>query len=120
MPTKYGLEIIDRELACAPFRSEEGRAYFAAMTCAANMAFANRQVILHRIREVLRDVFGRGPEAWGSTVVYDVAHNTAKLERHVVGGARARAARAPQGRDARLRAGASGACRRRTARPASR
>ena len=88
MPTKFGLEIIDRELACAPFESEEGRAYFAAMSCAANMAFANRQVILHRIREVLSDVLGRPAEQLGLEQVYDVAHNTAKLEEHEVGGRR--------------------------------
>jgi tRNA-splicing ligase RtcB len=49
MPTKFGLPVIDRELACAPFASREGRDYYAAMCCAANMSFANRQVILHRI-----------------------------------------------------------------------
>jgi tRNA-splicing ligase RtcB len=87
MPTKFGLEIIDRELACAPFRSDEGQAYFSAMACAANMAFANRQLILHRIREVMGDVFGRTPEALGLEMVYDVAHNIAKLERHEVDGA---------------------------------
>ncbi len=86
MPTKFGLEIIDRELACAPFKSREGREYFAAMSCAANMAFANRQVILHRIREVFGEVFGTAPEELGLEQVYDVAHNTAKLERHVVEG----------------------------------
>ncbi|UCE84546.1 MAG: RtcB family protein, partial [Deltaproteobacteria bacterium] len=59
MPKKFGLDIIDRELACAPFASEEGRAYFAAMACAANMAFANRQVILHRIREVFSSILRR-------------------------------------------------------------
>jgi tRNA-splicing ligase RtcB len=86
MPAKFGLRVSDRQLACAPFRSEEGLAYFAAMACAANMAFANRQVILHRIREVLSDVFGRSPEALGLELVYDVAHNVAKLERHTVEG----------------------------------
>jgi tRNA-splicing ligase RtcB len=86
MPAKFGLRVIDRQLACAPFRSEEGQAYFAAMACAANMAFANRQVILHRIREVLSDVFGRAPETLGLEQVYDVAHNVAKLERHAVEG----------------------------------
>ena len=90
MPKKFGLEIIDRELACAPFDSNEGRAYFAAMSCAANVAFANRQVILHRIREVFADVFGRSPEDLGLEQVYDVAHNTAKLEEHEVGGRRRR------------------------------
>ncbi len=86
MPSKFRLPIIDRELACAPFDSEEGRAYFAAMCCAANMSFANRQVILHRIREVLSDVFHRGPEKLGVRTVYDIAHNTAKVECHRVGG----------------------------------
>ena len=86
MPSKFGLAVIDRELACAPFASEEGRAYFSAMCCAANMALANRQVILHRIREVFEDVFGRDQAALGLEQVYDVAHNTAKLETHRVGG----------------------------------
>jgi len=86
MTTKYGLEIIDRELACAPFHSPEGQRYFAAMQCAANMSFANRQVILHRIREVFSAVFHRGPADLGLRQVYDVAHNTAKLETHVVNG----------------------------------
>jgi tRNA-splicing ligase RtcB len=80
MPRKFGLEIVDRQLACAPYDSQEGRDYFAAMCCAANMSFANRQVIQHRIREVFADVFGRGAEALGIRNVYDVAHNTARLE----------------------------------------
>jgi len=82
MPGRFGLPVIDRELACAPFDSPEGRAYYAAMCCAANMSFANRQVILHRIREVFSDVFGRSPEQLGIRQVYDVAHNTAKVESH--------------------------------------
>ncbi len=86
MPSKFGFEIKDRELACAPIDSEEGRDYYAAMCCAANMSFANRQVILHRVREVFADVFGASPAALGMRTVYDVAHNTAKLERHVVDG----------------------------------
>jgi tRNA-splicing ligase RtcB len=90
MPAKFRLEVIDRELACAPFDSDEGRAYYAAMCCAANMAFANRQVILHRIREVFADVFARSASELGLETVYDVAHNTAKLEEHVVGGVRRR------------------------------
>jgi tRNA-splicing ligase RtcB len=87
MPGKFGLPVIDRELACAPFDSDEGRSYYAAMCCAANMSFANRQVILHRIREVFSDVFRRAPEQLGIRSVYDVAHNTAKLEKHRVEGA---------------------------------
>jgi tRNA-splicing ligase RtcB (3'-phosphate/5'-hydroxy nucleic acid ligase) len=86
MERKYGIKIRDRELACAPFDSPEGRDYFAAMKCGINMSFANRQVILHRIREVFSAVFGRAPEDLGMHMVYDVAHNTAKLERHDVGG----------------------------------
>jgi tRNA-splicing ligase RtcB len=86
MTAKYGLQIIDRELACAPFRSPEGQRYFAAMKCAANMSFANRQVILHRIREAFSAVFRRDPADLGLRMVYDVAHNTAKLETHMVDG----------------------------------
>jgi tRNA-splicing ligase RtcB len=88
MPAKFGLPVIDRELACAPIDSQEGRDYYAAMCCAANMSFANRQVILHRIREVLSEIFQRGPEQLGIRQVYDVAHNTAKLEEHGTGRAR--------------------------------
>ncbi len=62
MEPKYGIKILDRELACAPFDSPEGRDYFAAMKCGLNMSFANRQVILHRIREVFSEVFGRSAE----------------------------------------------------------
>jgi tRNA-splicing ligase RtcB len=83
---QYGISVADRELACAPFRSKEGQAYFGAMNAAANTAFANRQVITHRIREVFSKVFGRDARALGLSVVYDVCHNTAKLERHVVEG----------------------------------
>jgi tRNA-splicing ligase RtcB len=83
---RYGITVNDRELACAPFRSPEGQAYFAAMVAAANSAFANRQVITHRVREVFSRVFGRDARALGLDVVYDVCHNTAKLERHHVDG----------------------------------
>jgi tRNA-splicing ligase RtcB len=86
MERKYGLYVKDRELACAPFRSREGQDYFAAMKCAVNMAFANRQVILHRVREVFSDVFHRDPHDLGMDMVYDVAHNTAKMEQHSVHG----------------------------------
>ena len=86
MERKYHIKILDRELACAPFDSPEGRDYFAAMQCGLNMSFANRQVILHRIREVFSGLFGRSAEDLGMHMVYDVAHNTAKLERHTVDG----------------------------------
>ncbi|MCT7959558.1 RtcB family protein [Laspinema sp. D1] len=86
MESKYGIHILDRELACAPFNSPEGQDYFAAMKCGLNMSFANRQVILHRIREVFSDVFGKSAESLGMHQVYDVSHNTAKLEEHIVDG----------------------------------
>jgi tRNA-splicing ligase RtcB len=86
MTSKYGIKLYDRELACAPFRSPEGQAYFAAMKCAANMGFANRQVILHRLREVFARLFHSSPEKLGMRMVYDVAHNTAKLEKHRIDG----------------------------------
>ncbi len=83
---QYGISVRDRELACAPYRSKEGQAYFSAMTAAANTAFANRQVITHRVREVFAKVFARDARALGLGVVYDVCHNTAKLERYLVDG----------------------------------
>ena len=86
MESKYGIKILDRELASAPFLSQEGQDYFAAMKCAINMSFANRQVILHRIREVFSDVFQKDPIELGLHQVYDVAHNTAKLEKHRIDG----------------------------------
>lgn len=86
MEKKYGIRILDRELACAPFHSPEGQDYFAAMKCAINMSFANRQVILHRVREVFSEVFHKDPADLGLRQVYDVAHNTAKIETHVVDG----------------------------------
>jgi tRNA-splicing ligase RtcB (3'-phosphate/5'-hydroxy nucleic acid ligase) len=88
MEPRYGIKILDRELACAPFHSPEGQDYFAAMKCAINMSFANRQVILHRIREVFSEVLRKDPRDLGLHQVYDVAHNTAKLEDHVVDGAK--------------------------------
>src|SRR5262249_13014140 len=84
---RYGITVKDRELACAPFQSPEGQAYFGAMTAAANTAFANRQMITHRVREVFEKVFARSARELGLSVVYDVCHNTAKLEHHVVDGA---------------------------------
>lgn len=86
MESKYGIKTPDRELACAPFESSEGQNYFAAMKCAINMSFVNRQVILHRIREVFSDIFHKDPTDLGLRQVYDVAHNTAKVERHRVNG----------------------------------
>ncbi len=83
---KYNITVPDRELACAPFHSKEGQDYFAAMACAANLAFANRQVITHRIREAFADVFQKKPEDMGLKLVYDVAHNIAKKEVYKING----------------------------------
>jgi tRNA-splicing ligase RtcB len=90
MQTKFGIPILDRELACAPIESEEGRRYYAAMCCAANMSFANRQVICHRIFEVMSELFGGAGDDLGVRTVYDVSHNTAKFEDHIVAGRRRR------------------------------
>jgi tRNA-splicing ligase RtcB (3'-phosphate/5'-hydroxy nucleic acid ligase) len=86
MDSKYGIKILDRELACAPFNSKEGQDYFKAMQCGINMSFANRQVILHRIREVFSEIFEKPAEELGLRQVYDVAHNTAKLENYTIDG----------------------------------
>ena len=80
----FGIELPDRQLCSAPFRSELGQEYFGAMGSAMNFAFANRQLITHRVREVLERRFGAEADA---EVVYDVCHNIAKPERHRVGGA---------------------------------
>ncbi len=86
MERKYGIKILDRELACAPFFSPEGQNYFRAMGCAVNMSFANRQVILHRIREVFSEVFGKGPEKLGLHMLFDISHNRGTFEKHDVDG----------------------------------
>ena len=83
---EYGISIRDRELTCAPFNSKEGQDYYKAMACAANMAFSNRQVILHRIREGFEKIFGIDAEKMEMHLVYDVTHNIAKLEEHEVDG----------------------------------
>lgn len=80
---RYKIEIPDRELACAPFRSPDGQHYFQAMAAAANFAFANRQVITDGIRKAWKHELG-GDDG-DLDVVYDVAHNVAKLERHSIG-----------------------------------
>lgn len=83
---RYGIALPDRQLACAPIASPEGRAYFGAMAAAANYAWANRQTITHHVREVLGQRFGLAPE--DLPLVYDVAHNIAKFEEHDVDGQR--------------------------------
>ncbi len=75
----FGIELPDRQLACAPFDSAEGRAYFGAMCAAANFAWCNRQVITNATRQVFHRTFG---DAGGLRLVYDVAHNIAKVEEY--------------------------------------
>jgi len=84
--SKYGIKLPDRQLACAPIESNEGKDYLAAMACAANYAWNNRQCIAHWSRESFSKVFGRSPEELGIEQIYDVAHNIAKIEDHIVNG----------------------------------
>ncbi|MBN2039644.1 MAG: RtcB family protein [Spirochaetes bacterium] len=79
---KYNISLPDRELAAAPFYSKDGQEYFEAMNCAINIAFLNRQLIMHRVFEVFSDVFKKSPHDLGLRIIYDVCHNTAKLEKH--------------------------------------
>jgi tRNA-splicing ligase RtcB len=83
---RHGIDLPDRQLACAPLESEEGERYLGAMRAAGNYAFCNRQVMSHRVRSAFEHVFHRSWEELGVELVYDVAHNIAKFERHAVGG----------------------------------
>lgn len=83
---KYRIDIPDRQLACAPISSPEGNAYFGAMAASANYAWANRQMITHAVRQLLGKMFRIGYE--DMPLVYDVAHNVAKMEEHTVDGKR--------------------------------
>jgi tRNA-splicing ligase RtcB len=79
---KYNIHVEDRQLACAPVSSQEGQDYFSAMVCAANYAWANRQLIMHWTRESFDQVLGTGAKELGMEMVYDVAHNICKIEEH--------------------------------------
>ena len=81
-----GIELPDRQLACAWIQSDEGRQYLAAMACAANYAWANRQILLHQSREVFQKVFNAGPRDLRMHLLYDVCHNIAKKEVHTIEG----------------------------------
>jgi tRNA-splicing ligase RtcB len=83
---KYNINLPDRELACAPFDSPEARDYLAAMRAAANFAWANRQFIMHWVKESFMNIFRSGPKTIGMSLIYDVAHNIAKIEEHTVNG----------------------------------
>jgi tRNA-splicing ligase RtcB len=84
--SKYNIDVPDRQLACAPVNSPEGKAYLGAMRCAANYAWANRQCLMHLARSAFEKVFHRGPKELGMDLIYDVAHNIAKIEKYVING----------------------------------
>lgn len=81
---RYKIDLPDRQLACAPIDSEEAQDYFQAMSAAANYAWTNRQMIVHWVRESFEQVMGRSAEDMDMKIVYDVAHNIAKKEKHVI------------------------------------
>lgn len=81
---KYGIDVPDIQLACVPFKTPEGQRYFSAMAAAANNAFCNRQIITYQIRKVFEDFFKSDAKSLGMRLVYDVSHNIAKIEEHIV------------------------------------
>ncbi len=83
---RYGIKLPDRELVCAPLNSPEGRAYLAAMRCAANFAFANRQALAHRARQAFEAVLADRLAHWQLPQVYDITHNMGKIETHLIDG----------------------------------
>jgi tRNA-splicing ligase RtcB (3'-phosphate/5'-hydroxy nucleic acid ligase) len=87
-PAKYGFNLPDRQLVCAPVESPEGQHYLGAMRAAANYAFCNRQLLMWHVRQVFARIFGRSWEALDMHLLYDVAHNMAKIEEHTVAGDR--------------------------------
>jgi tRNA-splicing ligase RtcB len=89
-PDKYGIDLPDRQLVCAPVDSPEGQRYIAAMRAAANFAWCNRQLLMHQAREVFASIFGRSWQELQMSLIYDVCHNIAKFEEHTVGGRRKR------------------------------
>ncbi|MBM2830981.1 MAG: tRNA-splicing ligase RtcB [Dehalococcoidia bacterium] len=86
--SRYGISLPDRQLACAPVESPEGQDYLAAMAAAANYAWTNRHCMAHWVRETFARVLGRSEVSLGMRVIYDVAHNIAKMEKHVIDGER--------------------------------
>jgi len=85
---RLDFDLPDRQLACAPIASESGRRYLGAMACAANYAWANRQIMMHRCRDILQKTLGIPPAALQLRLLYDICHNIAKKETHVVQGRR--------------------------------
>jgi tRNA-splicing ligase RtcB len=86
VPARYGIQLPDRQLACAPVESPEGQAYLGAMRAAANYAWANRQLLMWQARECFAEFFGKSWESLQMGLVYDVAHNIAKIEQHTIDG----------------------------------
>ena len=82
----FGFHLVDRQLACLPLQSDEGKAYLAAMACAANFAWANRQLLMYGVRQAFSSVFGRKARAKDVPMVYDVCHNIAKMEEYEIDG----------------------------------
>ncbi len=82
---KYGISLPDKQLCAAPLNSPEGKKYFSAMGAAANYAFANRQMIMHWVCQTFESVLGMNRQALGLSLLYDVSHNIAKIEKHTVG-----------------------------------
>ena len=85
---RYGIHLPDRELVCAPLDSPEGKDYLAAMRCAANYAFANRQILAHHARLAFEDVLAGKLKDWHLHQVYDICHNMGKIETHIIDGER--------------------------------
>ncbi|MDD5669499.1 MAG: RtcB family protein, partial [Candidatus Omnitrophica bacterium] len=83
---KYHIVVPDRQLACAPVNSVEGKAYLGAMKCAANYAWANRQCLMYLTRKVFEKFFAMSWQKMDMRLIYDVCHNIAKIEKHTVGG----------------------------------
>jgi len=86
--SKYGINVPDRQLACAPIDSSEAKNYIGAMKAAANYAWCNRQVLMHLARESFQKVFSKSWQSLGMHLIYDVAHNIAKFEEHTIDGER--------------------------------
>jgi tRNA-splicing ligase RtcB len=83
---RYNIHLVDRELVCAPLNSPEGQDYLGAMRCAANYAFANRQILAHSARKAFEQVLAGKVKDWHLHQVYDICHNMGKIETHIIDG----------------------------------
>ena len=116
---EIGIPLPDRQLACARLSSPRGKDYLAAMACAANYAWTNRQLLMHRTREIFEKTLGMGPRELGMRLLYDVCHNIAKIETLPVAGKEVRLCVHRKGRPGPFRRGMP-PCRRPTGRRGSR